>query len=181
MNAVISKLLERDSFPVMPIMTHPGIELIGRRVIDAVTDGQVHSDAVLALRRTYSQSVASTTIMDLSVEAQAFGADIVFEDDSVPTVTGRMLCSAQDVEAIEVPPLDKGRLPEYLKAIRLSAFMLFRMASVSSQSSATRQNNFSTSLKVFPPPNHGAKNKKRRPPVSAGSGGCCNAHKGAKP
>ena len=121
MNGVIGKLLHAGSVPVMPIMTHPGIELIGRRVIDAVTDGQVHSDAVLALRRAYPQSVASTTIMDLSVEAQAFGAEIVFEDDSVPTVTGRLLCSAQDVEAIEIPSLDKGRLPEYLKAIRLSA------------------------------------------------------------
>lgn len=120
MNAVIGKLLHSASVPVMPIMTHPGIELIGRRVIDAVTDGQVHSDAVLALRKAYPQPVASTTIMDLSVEAQAFGAEIVFEDDSVPTVSGRLLCSAQDVGDLGIPALDRGRLPEYLKAIRLT-------------------------------------------------------------
>jgi len=121
MNCVISKLFDTVPVPVMPIMTHPGIELIGRRVIDAVTDGQVHSDAILALRKAYPLSVASTTIMDLSVEAQAFGAEVVFEDNSVPTVTGRLLSSAQDVEGLELPSLDRDRLPEYLRAVRLSA------------------------------------------------------------
>ncbi|MBR4842525.1 MAG: uroporphyrinogen decarboxylase family protein [Bacteroidaceae bacterium] len=124
MNAVVSGLFRNSRLPVMPIMTHPGIELIGRKVIDAVTDGQVHSDAVFALRKAYPQSAASTTIMDLSVEAQAFGAEIVFEDNSVPTVTGRLLSSAQDVGALVIPSLDKGRLPEYLKAVRLSASRL---------------------------------------------------------
>lgn len=107
--------------PVMPIMTHPGIDLIGKTVADAVTDGQVHADAVVALRKKYPMAAASTTIMDLSVEAQAFGAEIVFEQGSVPTVTGRMLSSAADVEALAIPSLEAGRLPEYLKAIKLAA------------------------------------------------------------
>ena len=121
MNKTISKILTTDRIPVMPIMTHPGIELIGKKVIDAVKDGQTHYEAVMALRKRFPQSVASTTIMDLSVEAEAFGANIVFDDNEVPTVSGRMLESAADVEALQIPSLDTKRVPEYLKANRLAA------------------------------------------------------------
>ena len=121
MNKTISKILTTDRIPVMPIMTHPGIELIGKKVIDAVKDGQIHYEAVMALRKRFPQSVASTTIMDLSMEAEAFGANIVFDDNEVPTVSGRMLESAADVEALQIPSLDVKRVPEYLKANRLAA------------------------------------------------------------
>lgn len=121
MNKTISKILTTDRIPVMPIMTHPGIELIGKKVIDAVKDGQTHYEAVMALRKRFPQSVASTTIMDLSMEAEAFGANIVFDDNEVPTVSGRMLESAADVEALQIPSLDTKRVPEYLKANRLAA------------------------------------------------------------
>lgn len=121
MNKTISKILTTDRIPVMPIMTHPGIELIGKKVIDAVKDGQTHYEAVMALRKRFQQSVASTTIMDLSMEAEAFGANIVFDDNEVPTVSGRMLESAADVEALQIPSLDTKRVPEYLKANRLAA------------------------------------------------------------
>jgi uroporphyrinogen decarboxylase len=121
MNKTISKILTTDRIPVMPIMTHPGIELIGKKVIDAVKDGQTHYEAVMALRKRFPQSVASTTIMDLSMEAEAFGANIVFDDNEVPTVSGRMLESAADVEALQIPSMDTKRVPEYLKANRLAA------------------------------------------------------------
>jgi uroporphyrinogen decarboxylase len=121
MNKTISKILTTDRIPVMPIMTHPGIELIGKKVIDAVKDGQIHYEAVMALRKRFPQSVASTTIMDLSMEAEAFGANIVFDDNEVPTVSGRMLESAADVEALQIPSMDTKRVPEYLKANRLAA------------------------------------------------------------
>jgi uroporphyrinogen decarboxylase len=121
MNKTISKILTTDRIPVMPIMTHPGIELIGKKVIDAVKDGQIHYEAVMALRKRFPQSVASTTIMDLSMETEAFGANIVFDDNEVPTVSGRMLESAADVEALQIPTLDTKRVPEYLKANRLAA------------------------------------------------------------
>ena len=121
MNKIIESLLGSAGCPVMPVMTHPGIELTGKRVLDAVTDGSVHSAAVMALQRRFPYSVASTTIMDLSVEAEAFGSDIVFTQDEVPTVTGRLLQSADDVRALKVPTLDAARIPQYLLAGSLSA------------------------------------------------------------
>lgn len=104
----------------VPIMTHPGIEILGRKVIDAVTDGEVHAATILAVNERFP-SAASTVIMDLTVEAEAFGAQVVFEDDEIPNVVGRLLSSAADVEALAVPPLTAGRVPEYIRANRLAA------------------------------------------------------------
>lgn len=61
----------------IPIMTHPGIELIGKTVHDAVTNGQVHYEAIKALCDKYP-AAAATVIMDLTVEAEAFGAELYF-------------------------------------------------------------------------------------------------------
>ncbi len=101
-------------------MTHPGIELIGRTVYEAVTDGQVHADAICALNAKYPAS-AVTAIMDLTVEAEAFGAEIAFSKDEIPNVTGRLVYDFESVKALEVPGLDKGRVGEYLKANRIVA------------------------------------------------------------
>ena len=96
-------------------MTHPGIELIGSTVLKAVTDGQTHADAICALNERFPAD-AVTAIMDLTVEAEAFGAQIVFAEDEIPNVVGRLVTDYDSVAALEVPSLDAGRVREYLKA-----------------------------------------------------------------
>lgn len=119
--AWIKSLIESGRLAAMPIMTHPGIELLGRRVLDAVTDGRVHSEAIEALNERFPQSAGCTVIMDLTVEAEAFGASLHFADDEVPSVVGRLVSNLDEVKALEVPSLDAARVPEYLRANRLAA------------------------------------------------------------
>lgn len=109
---------------VLPIMTHPGIELLGKRVLDAVTDGEVHFKAVEALNTHYPQSAACTVIMDLTVEAEAFGAQIQFADNEVPNVVGRLVSNYDEVVALQVPDLHTARVPQYLEANRLASSKL---------------------------------------------------------
>ena len=104
----------------IPIMTHPGIELLEHKVFSAVTDGDIHYEAIAALNRRFPQAAASTVIMDLTVEAEAFGAPVQFSDYEVPCIANRLLSSVFDVEALCVPAPDTARIPEYLKACRLS-------------------------------------------------------------
>lgn len=101
-------------------MTHPGIELIGATVRQAVTDGQVHADAICALNERYPAD-AVTAIMDLTVEAEAFGAEIGFSENDIPNVLGRLVCDMDSVQALQVPDITAARVPEYLKANRLVA------------------------------------------------------------
>lgn len=104
----------------LPIMTHPGIEMIGKNVYDAVTDGEVHAAAILALNEKYP-AAGCTAIMDLTVEAEAFGAEVVFNDNEIPNIAGRMVHDLREAEALRIPDLTAGRIPEYLKANRTVA------------------------------------------------------------
>jgi uroporphyrinogen decarboxylase len=113
-------MLQKKKRLAIPIMTHPGIELCGSTVLKAVTDGQVHADAICALNDRFP-SDAVTAIMDLTVEAEAFGAEIRFSENEIPNVIGRLVEDAEGVAALEVPSLDKGRVREYLKANRIVA------------------------------------------------------------
>ena len=116
----ICQTIQRKETIAIPIMTHPGIEFIGKTVHDAVTNGQVHYEAIKALCDKYP-AAAATVIMDLTVEAEAFGAEIIFPENEVPSVSGRLLADEAAIEKLEVPALNKGRIPEYLKANMLTA------------------------------------------------------------
>ena len=116
----VTDVIRKQEVTAVPVMTHPGIELNGHTVCEAVSDGQVHADAVVALTQKY-QSAAACTIMDLTVEAEAFGAEIAFSDEAVPVVVGHMLNNADDIGRLQVPSLHAGRIPQYLKANLLAA------------------------------------------------------------
>jgi uroporphyrinogen decarboxylase len=56
-------------------------------------------------------------MMDLSVEAEAFGSEIRKSDSEVPTVVGRIIETQGDVEKLRVPDVTAGRTGLYIKAI----------------------------------------------------------------
>lgn len=113
-------LLQETKKVAMPIMTHPGIELINASVYDAVTNGEVHFKAIDALCQKYP-SAAATMIMDLTVEAEAFGCHVNFEKEEIPTVKERLLQTVDEIEQLEIPVLKEcKRVNEYLKAAKLA-------------------------------------------------------------
>jgi uroporphyrinogen decarboxylase len=116
----IAEIIDRPERIAIPIMTHPGIEMIGKTVLDAVTDGKIHAEAIKALNERYP-SAASTVIMDLTVEAEAFGCTINFPKDEVPTVSSRLVSSFEEVQQLPVPSLSTARIPQYLLANQLTA------------------------------------------------------------
>lgn len=120
MNAWKNSVLTSDKRLAMPIMTQPGISSIGRTVHEAVTQAAIHAEAVRSVAASYP-TAASTMIMDLSVEAEAFGSTIRFSDHEVPTVTARCVSDAESIERLAVPSLSSGRIPVYLEAARIAS------------------------------------------------------------
>ena len=59
--------------------------------------------------------------MDLTVEAEAFGAHIVFPENEVPSVTDALVHNLAEIEALKIPTLETGRIPQYIKANRIVA------------------------------------------------------------
>ncbi len=107
--------INRKSRIAIPIMTHPGIEMIGKTVKDAVTDGEIHALAIEKLNEIFP-TAATTVIMDLTVEAEAFGAQIEIQDDEMPHILGRLVSNPEEIENLRVPGLSAGRIPQYLRA-----------------------------------------------------------------
>ncbi len=116
----VADIIHQKEVTAMPVMTHPGIELNGNTVREAVSKGKVHAEAVIKLTQAY-QSVAACTIMDLTTEAESFGAEIAFSDEAVPAVVGHMLTDVKSINELQVPSLSAGRIPQYLKANLLAA------------------------------------------------------------
>ena len=116
----VADVIRQREVAAVPVMTHPGIELNGHTVRQAVSDGRVHYEAVMTLRRKYP-SAAACTMMDLTTEAEAFGAEIAFSDEAVPAVAGHLLTDADSISRLEVPSLAAGRIPAYLKANLLAS------------------------------------------------------------
>lgn len=116
----IEDVISQKSRLAIPIMTHPGIELIGKTVRETVTSGEVHYQAIKALNDTYP-AAACTVIMDLTVEAEAFGAEVNFPEDDIPTVIGRLVSDEESVKNLKVPDIAAARVPEYLLANKLAS------------------------------------------------------------
>ncbi len=119
MNGWIARQIENKKRIAIPIMTHPGIEMIGKTVKEAVQCGQVHADAIKKLAEVFP-SAATTVIMDLTLEAEAFGCEIEFQQNDMPHIRGRLVSNAEEIENLKVPDLTTGRMQEYLKANKLT-------------------------------------------------------------
>jgi len=116
----VEDVIRQKEVTTMPVMTHPGIEMNAHTVREAVSNGQIHAEAVGRLTKTFP-AVAACTIMDLTTEAEAFGAEIAFSDDAVPAVVGHMLTDVESINQLQIPSLQAGRIPQYLKANLLAA------------------------------------------------------------
>jgi uroporphyrinogen decarboxylase len=118
-NNWVSQQINNKKRIAIPIMTHPGIEMIGKKVKDAVQNGEVHALAIKKLNKVYPVA-AKTVIMDLTLEAEAFGCQIEFQENDMPHILGRLVSNAVEIENLKVPELSAGRVSQYLKANRLT-------------------------------------------------------------
>lgn len=118
----ISQQIENKKRISIPIMTHPGIEMIGKTVQQAVKSGEIHAQAIKKLAEVFP-SAATTVIMDLTLEAEAFGCQIEFQENDMPHILGRLVTNAEEIENLKVPDLNAGRMQEYLTANKLSVSM----------------------------------------------------------
>ncbi len=85
-----------------------------------MTNGEEHYKCIKALTENYP-TIGSVIVMDLSVEAEAFGSNISFQDDDVPTIINRLLPQLTDVDMLNVPEVGTARTKEYIKATSLAA------------------------------------------------------------
>lgn len=101
----------------MPVLTFPVIQLLNTSVEKLISDSNLQSEA-LKLINQRCHPLAIMGFMDLSVEAEAFGANIRFSEDEVPTVVGSIVKSEEDVINLKVPKVGAKRTQIYLDAMK---------------------------------------------------------------
>lgn len=101
----------------MPILSFPAVQLMGVDVRTLINDSELQARGMeLVAQRV--PSAAAVSLMDLSVEAEAFGSTIRVFEDEVPAVIGSIVSSEADAEALAVPPVGAARTGLYVEAMR---------------------------------------------------------------
>jgi len=113
----LGSLLKADRKQAMPILSFPSISLLGVTVKELISDSDLQAKGMKMIADRVPEA-AAVSMMDLSVEAEAFGSQIRLSDDEVPTVTGSIVTCEEDADALTVPPVGAGRTGKYIEAIQ---------------------------------------------------------------
>lgn len=118
MKPTIKKIIE-NKVKTIPILSFPSTQILGITVKELLDSPEMQVKGMKAIAERCNIG-ASLNMMDLSVEAEAFGAEIVFKDDDVPTVKKGIIEDITDAENIIVPSVISGRAPICIEGVKLA-------------------------------------------------------------
>lgn len=101
----------------LPVLSFPCISLLGCSVKELISDSDKQAEG-MALVAQRTNAAAAVSLMDLSVEAECFGATVHFSDDEVPTVKGRLINDEDEANDLQVPEVGAARSGLYVDSIR---------------------------------------------------------------
>ena len=123
MNKWVEDVMASDMKKSMPVLSFPGITLMGINVPEMINSSELQAKTMKAVADR-CDTAASLSMMDLSVESEAFGAEVRFSDDEVPTVIGRLVTTMEDAQKLQVPEVGAARTGIYIEAIRQAAELI---------------------------------------------------------
>lgn len=100
-----------------PILAFPCVRLMDITVKELLSDSGRQAAGMKAVADRVD-ALAAVSYMDLSLEAEAFGADIKFSENEVPTVTGRLVPDEKAAELLKVPTPESGRTGICLEGVK---------------------------------------------------------------
>ena len=107
----------------LPILSFPCVSLLDITVRELISDSELQAKGMLAVSEK-CDAAAAISFMDLSVEAECFGASVRFSDEEVPTVVGRIINDEDEANALENPAVGSARSGIYVDAIRKASEMI---------------------------------------------------------
>ena len=104
----------------MPILSFPAVQMMGVSVRQFISNAALMACGMQTVARLCNMPAALGN-MDLSIEAECFGANIRYTDDEVPTVIGRLIKDNDDAVALKIPKVTEGRAGLTLDTIRIAS------------------------------------------------------------
>ena len=106
------------------VLSFPAIQKMGISVKELVQSSDLQAQAMKIVADLTPEAAASVSMMDLSLEAEAFGSQVVFSDDEVPTIIGSIVEEEEEADALEIPEIGAGRTQIYIDAIEKAAKLI---------------------------------------------------------
>lgn len=119
MTAFLWEAANSTSPRALPILSFPAAQKLNVTIEQLVKTAQLQADAMTYVAQN-TNTLAAVSLMDLSVEAEAFGAQVHYAENEVPVVTGQLVSDMDEAEALEVPGLEKGRARTCVEGIRIA-------------------------------------------------------------
>lgn len=113
----IERMIYTEEKKAMPLLSFPSVQLLYVTVKELVDSSTFQALGMKMLADKYDMP-AAPSFMDLSVEAEAFGARTVYAADEVPTIIGQLVEDEDDVEKLRIPKVGDGRTGIYVEGIR---------------------------------------------------------------
>ena len=113
----LSDMIASKEKKALPILSFPAVSLLGIPVRELIASSERQAEG-MRLVADRVNSAASVSLMDLSVEAECFGATVRFSEDEVPTVVGRLIHDEDEADALQVPAVGSARSGIYIDAIK---------------------------------------------------------------
>ena len=110
-------MISDETKTALPILSFPSVSLMGITVRELISDSNRQAQGMKAVADR-TKSAAAVSLMDLSVEAECFGATIRVSDEEVPTVIGRLIHDEDEADALKVPAVGTARSGLYVDSIR---------------------------------------------------------------
>ena len=101
----------------LPILSFPAAQKLGVSVETLVKSSELQAQAMETIARE-TDTLAAVSLMDLSVEAEAFGAQVRFTENEIPAIVGQLISDEDEANALEVPDLSAGRAMLCVEAVR---------------------------------------------------------------
>ena len=114
MNQWLDETLKQKNKKPFPLLSYPGVQLMDVSLGELAASGDLQGEAMYRVAQR-TNSLASVSFMDLSVEAEAFGAQIKFFDQEVPTVKGVLVENQESADNLLVPSVGGFRTGEFIK------------------------------------------------------------------
>lgn len=116
----LNELYESEVKKPLPILSFPAVQLMDITVKELISDSAKQAEGMKRVAER-TDAAASVSLMDLSVEAECFGASIRVSDGEVPTVVGTLVSDEDEARALAVPEVGAARSGLYIEAIRTAA------------------------------------------------------------
>ncbi len=115
----LQDVLDAPVKKALPILSFPSASLLGMNVAELISSAENLAAGMEAVAKR-TNAAAAVSMMDLSVEAEAFGSTIHATEDEIPTVVGRIVETEEDADALRIPAVGDARTGRNVEAVRLA-------------------------------------------------------------